>query len=360
MSYKMISQKTKDGLDVTKHVTRLHAYTRFIDELVPDPPKMKGDDETVREDELDVNATASALRKAIEKAHESVRIAKESVGRKKRGLQSFSNTKFKNSIKVETNVEDVTSSQAFPDFMDGNKLLVAKKVMDEISEKILESTKIETSEFVHEDQTCSMFVECFEGKIEVVKTATDVLNVEEEQEAVERVEVDQLSESNDFNMSQNVEFDDIIDEIDVASHIVDTNEIKESREPQYSDKEDESEEHGPSKVSSQDHFRRIYEEAAAKEKERMKGRLAVERAICEARDRAFVEARERAERQRAAVEEAIEEARQRMMTEACEKVTKGSIASKSSSAQSKLKAERAAVERATSEARQRALKKAMS
>ncbi|KAI3825587.1 hypothetical protein L1987_07078 [Smallanthus sonchifolius] len=303
MSYKMISQKTKDGLDATKHVTRMRAFTRFIDEPVPDPPKMEGDDET----------------KAIEKAQESIRIAKESVGRKKRGLQSFSNAKFKNSFKVETNVEDVTSSQAFPNFMD----------------------------------------EGYKGKIEVVKTATNVLNVEEEQEPVERVEVDQLSESkgnghesvkesNDFNMSQKEEFDDSV--------AIETDSKQGS---QYSDNEDETEEHRPSKVSSQDHFRRIYEEAAAKEKERVKGRLAVERSICEARDRAFAEARERAERQRAAVEEAIEEARQRMMTEARE-ATKASAASKSSSAQSKLKAERAVVERATSEARQRALEKAMS
>ncbi|MFS7939145.1 putative Chaperone J-domain superfamily [Helianthus anomalus] len=124
------------------------------------------------------------------------------------------------------------------------------------------------------------------------------------------------------------------------------------------------EESGPNKVSRKDRVRTIDEEAAAKEREREKNRLAVDRAIREARERAFAEARERAERERAAVEKATEEVRQRMMAEAHEKVSKASVMNKSSSdktsAQSKLRAERAAVERATAEARQRALEKAIS
>ncbi|KAF5806713.1 putative DnaJ domain, Chaperone J-domain superfamily [Helianthus annuus] len=124
------------------------------------------------------------------------------------------------------------------------------------------------------------------------------------------------------------------------------------------------EESGPNKVSRKDRVKTIDEEAAAKEREWEKNRLAVDRAIREARERAFAEARERAERERAAVEKATEEVRQRMMAEAHEKVSKASVMKKSSSdktsAQSKLRAERAAVERATAEARQRALEKAIS
>ncbi|KAJ0766095.1 hypothetical protein HanPI659440_Chr08g0311521 [Helianthus annuus] len=136
------------------------------------------------------------------------------------------------------------------------------------------------------------------------------------------------------------------------------NEIKDSLESRYRDKEDETEEPGPSNVSGQDHFRRIYEEAAAKERERVRNRSVVERAIFEARERAYAEARERAERQRADVKKAIEEARQIKMAEAGEKAAKASVASRS--AQSKRRAECATVERATSEACQRALAKAIS
>ncbi|GER26547.1 chaperone DnaJ-domain superfamily protein [Striga asiatica] len=102
-------------------------------------------------------------------------------------------------------------------------------------------------------------------------------------------------------------------------------------------------------------------EAIKRGREREKDRLAVERAIREARERAFAEARERAER--AAVERAATEARQRAMAEAREKVEKSSHVKQTvdkSSNEAKLKAERAAVERATAEARERALEKAMS
>ncbi|XP_055835428.1 auxilin-like protein 1 [Solanum dulcamara] len=98
------------------------------------------------------------------------------------------------------------------------------------------------------------------------------------------------------------------------------------------------------------------------QREREKDRIAVERAIREARERAFAEACERAER--AAVERATAEARQRLMAEAREKREKASASIKAStdktSIEAKLKAERAAVERATAEARERALEKALS
>ncbi|PSS31324.1 Auxilin-like protein [Actinidia chinensis var. chinensis] len=104
------------------------------------------------------------------------------------------------------------------------------------------------------------------------------------------------------------------------------------------------------------------DEVNKREREREKDRMAVERAIREARERAFAEARERAER--AAVERATAEARKRVMAETREKIEKASAAAKSSaekaSTEAKLRAERAAVERATVEARERALEKALS
>lgn len=114
------------------------------------------------------------------------------------------------------------------------------------------------------------------------------------------------------------------------------------------------------KSEMDDHRQRI--EAIKRGREREKDRIAVERAIREARERAFAEARERAER--AAVERAAAEARQRVMAEAREKLEKASVETKQSadkaSTEAKLRAERAAVERATAEARERALEKAMS
>ncbi|KAL2458069.1 auxilin-like protein 1 [Forsythia ovata] len=114
------------------------------------------------------------------------------------------------------------------------------------------------------------------------------------------------------------------------------------------------------KVEKKERQQRI--EAIKREREREKERIAVERAIREARERAFAEARERAER--AAVERAAAEVRQRAMAEAREKLEKASAATKQSAdkatTESKLRIERAAVERATAEARERALEKAFS
>ncbi|KAL9140557.1 hypothetical protein ABFS82_14G044600 [Erythranthe guttata] len=82
-----------------------------------------------------------------------------------------------------------------------------------------------------------------------------------------------------------------------------------------------------SETNDDDQQQRI--EAIKRGREREKDRIAVERAIREARERAFAEARERAAADKAAVE-------------------------------AKVRAERAAVERATAEARERALEKAIS
>lgn len=109
-------------------------------------------------------------------------------------------------------------------------------------------------------------------------------------------------------------------------------------------------------------LRRI-EEEREREREREKDRMAVDIATLEARERAFAEARERAER--AAVERATAEVRQRALAEARERLEKAcaeakekSLAEKTSM-EARLRAERAAVERATAEARERAAEKAM-
>ncbi|KAK3137897.1 hypothetical protein QOZ80_5AG0361900 [Eleusine coracana subsp. coracana] len=89
-------------------------------------------------------------------------------------------------------------------------------------------------------------------------------------------------------------------------------------------------------------------EEEERERERKKDRLAVERATREAHERAFAEAREKAEKM---AFERISAARQRASAEAREKEERAS-------AEARIKAERAAVERATAEARERAIEKA--
>ncbi|TVU20171.1 hypothetical protein EJB05_36369 [Eragrostis curvula] len=89
-------------------------------------------------------------------------------------------------------------------------------------------------------------------------------------------------------------------------------------------------------------------EEEERERERKKDRLAVERATREAHERAFAEAREKAEKM---AFERITAARQRASAEAREKEDRAS-------AEARIKAERAAVERATAEARERAIEKA--
>uniref|UniRef100_A0ACD5T6W1 Uncharacterized protein n=1 Tax=Avena sativa TaxID=4498 RepID=A0ACD5T6W1_AVESA len=89
-------------------------------------------------------------------------------------------------------------------------------------------------------------------------------------------------------------------------------------------------------------------EEQEREREREKDKLAVERATREAHERAFNNAREKAEKMAL---ERIAAARQRASAEARQKEERAN-------AEARLKAERAAVERATAEARERAIKKA--
>ncbi|TVU02558.1 hypothetical protein EJB05_51968, partial [Eragrostis curvula] len=103
--------------------------------------------------------------------------------------------------------------------------------------------------------------------------------------------------------------------------------------------------------------RRELEEEKEREMERAKDRLAVQRATREAHERAFAEARAKAEK---IALEKITSARQRASAEARAKEERATAeaASDKASREARLKAERAAVERATAEARERAIEKA--
>ncbi|KAL9245881.1 hypothetical protein vseg_019480 [Gypsophila vaccaria] len=125
-----------------------------------------------------------------------------------------------------------------------------------------------------------------------------------------------------------------------------------SLEPRNEDKETDLE---------KEHLRKL-EEEREREREREKDKMAVEIAIREARERAYADARDRAER--AALEKATEEAKQRAMTEARERLEKACAearerSSTNKASEARFRAERAAVERATAEARQRAIEKSM-
>ncbi|KAI3726761.1 hypothetical protein L1987_66565 [Smallanthus sonchifolius] len=126
---------------------------------------------TCFDEELDVNSaaavSAAALRKAVEKAQESIRIAKESVGRKK-GLGGFSSKCFKDSLKVKAKVVNANAGEehkekddkmkekddkmkekdhkhgstvVFPHFVDDENLFGAKKVIKELHGNISELDK---------------------------------------------------------------------------------------------------------------------------------------------------------------------------------------------------------------------------
>ncbi|KAJ0894756.1 putative DnaJ domain, Chaperone J-domain superfamily [Helianthus annuus] len=138
-------------------------FKKFQADLRSHPPNVSPPPAALatNSEELDVNSaaaiSAAALRKAIEKAQENIRIAKESVGRKK----GFSSKSFKDSLKVKAKTVNVKggeeckekddkmkekdhkheSTVVFPDFMDGEKLFGAKKVINELHGKIPELGK---------------------------------------------------------------------------------------------------------------------------------------------------------------------------------------------------------------------------
>ncbi|VAH77779.1 unnamed protein product [Triticum turgidum subsp. durum] len=119
---------------------------------------------------------------------------------------------------------------------------------------------------------------------------------------------------------------------------------------------DKEREHKMEKEQSKEKPIRELEEEKERERERAKDRLAVQRATREAHERAFAEARTKAER---IALERITSSRQRASAEARvkEKASDEAVAEKASR-EARIKVERAAVERATAEARERAIEKA--
>ncbi|PON54949.1 DnaJ domain containing protein [Parasponia andersonii] len=159
-------------------------------------------------------------------------------------------------------------------------------------------------------------------------------------------------------ISKSVEQNEMSHQETLPSQSVETNE--ENHKPTVTVEESETNDSLQKEVElEKDHVRKI-DEAKEREREKEKEKIAVERAIREARKRAFAEARERAAAERAAA------ARKRVTSESWESVGRTSSESNNKpvaekvSKEAKLKAERAAVERATAEARERALEKAMS
>ncbi|KAM3350112.1 hypothetical protein ACQJBY_022732 [Aegilops geniculata] len=119
---------------------------------------------------------------------------------------------------------------------------------------------------------------------------------------------------------------------------------------------DKEREYKMEKEQSKEKSMRELEEEKERERERAKDRLAVQRATREAHERAFAEARTKAER---IALERITSSRQRAPAEARvkEKASDEAVAEKASR-EARIKVERAAVERATAEARERAIEKA--
>ncbi|XP_044976435.1 uncharacterized protein LOC123443937 isoform X1 [Hordeum vulgare subsp. vulgare] len=119
---------------------------------------------------------------------------------------------------------------------------------------------------------------------------------------------------------------------------------------------DKEREYKMEKEQSKEKPIRELEEEKERERERAKDRLAVQRATREAHERAFAEARTKAER---IALERITSSRQRASAEAWvkEKASDEAVAEKAAR-EARIKAERAAVERATAEARERAIEKA--
>ncbi|GJV83125.1 auxilin-like protein 1, partial [Tanacetum coccineum] len=230
---------------------------------------------TYFDEEIDVNSAAyvsvAALRKAIEKAQETIRIAKESVSRKKKGLKSFSKKTSKNSSTVEGNIDDV-----LPTYIDGKKLFAAKKVIDEMNGKISESTKehskpkddttvssstgvtgqsesrplesvenhenttlssesigteksrAEPSDFMHENETDDMFVNDYQDRIEVTKPTIGILEHHsdvKELESAERVEDDMAIEMKEIKdeviLSNAQELSNELDTLTVSQKVED-------------------------------------------------------------------------------------------------------------------------------------------
>ncbi|KAL1546765.1 auxilin-like protein 1 [Salvia divinorum] len=210
------------------------------------------------------------------------------------------------------------------------------------------------------EKTCELCSQKSEECPENEKTATS--NMEELIDDMVSDEINHAEEQSEELYSQLHDEPVETDKSSETEEAVDTDvnvEKDEEKHVRTTSMEEVDAKEGMQNFDSNDQQQRI--EAIKKGREREKDRIVVERAIREARERAFAEVRERAER--AAVERAATEVRQRVMAEAREKVEKPSVVKQpldKAATEAKLKAERAAVERATAEARVRALEKAKS
>ncbi|KAH6834527.1 auxin-like 1 protein [Perilla frutescens var. hirtella] len=243
----------------------------------------------------------------------------------------------------------------------GSHIRIIELVTPDV-ERVLEQTmesdegSLSTSSFENTDELSAQeSEECVEN---VRDTASDKEELRGEMISDERKCAEELSEG--FYSQLHDEPKEMDNPFKTEAADTDVNMEKDKEKlPGMSPMEERDAKEGVHNFESNDQQKRI--EAIKRGREREKDRIAVERAIREARERAFAEVRERAER--AAVERAASEVRQRAVSEAREKVEKVSVVKKpvdKASTEAKLRAERAAVERATSEARERALEKAMS
>ncbi|XP_059637643.1 auxilin-like protein 1 [Cornus florida] len=230
---------------------------------------------------------------------------------------------------------------------------------DEEAEIAFDQGKDNNFETAHEE---SQEVEVGEAEITLVKER-DNNNFETAHEEKEEVETGNKLEASQPSKLYNLEGKEKIVKIDEEIKLnQNTRKNEANLSGSFATEDEETKETVQIEVKVEKEHLLKTDEANKREKEREKDRIAVERAIREVRERAFAEARERAER--AAVERATAEARQRVMAETREKFEKASAGNKSSSekasVEAKLRAERAAVERATAEARERALEKLLS
>ncbi|CAN0905896.1 Auxilin-like protein 1 [Linum grandiflorum] len=143
-----------------------------------------------------------------------------------------------------------------------------------------------------------------------------------------------------------------------GENVVDETEVTHDETQQSRERVDK---HSPQKDVEMERQQRSRKKEVANEKdlEMEKQRIVVERAIREARERAFAEAREKADKAAAERDTAEAQRRAKAAMAARERSGRANAAEKAAT-EARLKAERAAVERATAEARERALEKALS
>nr|GMD94522.1 auxilin-like protein 1 [Ipomoea batatas] len=249
---------------------------------------------------------------------------------------------------LETQTSEEIAKSAFSDVNLGEKIIVENGKESELTSNAVNGENLRVEKSAQDKETIKEEGVFFDDETD----KDDVQTVHKESSTAENKKEQEPSQ---FPLNKS-------EESRVGDKEIKTEESKETSNSKkvFVAEENEIKKSGQKAVGDKDQCRKV--EVGKKERERDRDRIAVERVIREARERAFAEARERAER--AAVERATAEVRQRVMAEAREKAEKSSVGNKTSvdkaSAEAKLRAERAAVERATAEARERALEKALS